>query len=480
MKKTLLTSIFLGLLVTQLQSQELTIEIPNSAVISKSGAIPSPGYFSPVDLEPSECISDATRAEVKQTITANKHKILKTRPNAFRGNAGGTESLFVLPIRAKAGFSDYGYYTVNFQVDHNSTPNNNLQDYNCAQRTYDWSTGNHEGTDYILWPYPWKSMQEEIMEIVAAADGIILDKRDGNFDLNCVNNGNPNWNGIVLEHIDGSQTWYWHFKNGAITSKNVGDTVVAGEYLGAAGSSGSSNWPHLHFEVYDSSDNLIDPYDGNCNAMNSNSRWLDQPNYFIPTINRISTHDTTQFDDACPVVENTYAQLNFFPGDDLIIRLFYRDIQQGAVTNFTILDPNGQVYTTWNWTQNWGQDYATANAYWEFDVTAAWPEGVYTLQAAFGGNVYETIFGVGTSLGIESNTLAAFTLYPNPVSENLFIKATEPMDQITLYDVRGRKVLENKVNQMNATLNLVHLKSGVYFVRIVAQGKISTHKVIKL
>ncbi len=478
MKRLLLTQIFLVLLANQIQSQELTAKIPNTDVVSKAGAIPSSGYFSPVILAHSECISNATRAEVRQIIAANKRQIKETNPTAF--NQKGSHPLFILPIKAKDGFNDYGFYTVHNQVDHNSTPNNNLLDYNCGQRTYDWATGNHKGTDYILWPYPWKNMQEEIMEIIASADGIIIDKRDGNFDLNCANNGNPNWNGIVLEHPDGSQSWYWHFKNGAITSKNVGDTVVAGEYLGAAGSSGSSDWPHLHFEVYDSNNNIIDPYEGNCNSMNPDSWWQSQPNYFVPMINKISTHNTTQFDDACPVIENTYGQLNFFPGDDLIIRLFYRDNQQGAVTSFTLLDPDGQVYTTWNWTQNWGQDYATAHAHWQFAVTAAWPEGVYTMQATFGGEVYETIFGVGTSLGIESNAIPEFTLYPNPISETLFIEGTEPMNQITMYDIKGRKVLENKVNNSNATLQVGRLNTGVYFVHIGTQGgRMSTHKVIK-
>tara|TARA_R110000850_G_scaffold182360_1_gene307776 strand:+ start:26928 stop:28370 length:1443 start_codon:yes stop_codon:yes gene_type:complete len=459
-----------------LQSQE-TIEIENHNVISQNGAIPSPGYFSPVPLIPSKCIPDATRTEVKQTLIANKQEILRTRPDAF--NRSGNHPLFVLPIKAKDGFDDYGYYTVNFQVDHDATPNNNLLDYNCAQRTYDWGTGNHEGTDYILWPYPWKSMDEEIMEIIAAADGTIIDKRDGHFDLNCAINGNPNWNGIVLEHADGSQTWYWHFKDGAITSKGIGDTVVAGEYLGAAGSSGSSNWPHLHFEVYNNNGDLIDPYEGPCNDMNPDTWWVNQPDYFVPAINRIATHNTAQFDDACAVIENTYEELNFFPGDDLIIRLFYRDIQQGATTDFMILDPDGVEYVSWSWTQNWGADYATAHAHWEFDVTAAWPEGVYTMQTTFDGTVYETIFGVGTNLGVEDINVPIFEIYPNPVSEKLFISSVQTIDAITLYDVRGRKVMESIGNKTSATLDMTSLKAGVYFVQINAEGSLSTHKVIK-
>jgi len=479
MKKLLLFTLSIGLFSLNVQSQKSALEIPQRDITHFEGQIPSTSYFHPVVLNSSECISDQTRTDVRQIIAANKETILLNNPDAFRTNRSGSHPLFVLPIKAKDGFDEYGYYTLNFQVDHNLTPNNNLLDYNCAARTYDWGTGNHSGTDYILWPYPWKSMDEEIMEIIAAADGIIVDKRDGNFDLNCANNGNPNWNGIVLEHADGSQTWYWHFKNGAITSKNIGDSVVAGEYLGAAGSSGSSDWPHLHFEVYDNNENLIDPYEGTCNTMNPDSWWLSQPEYFVPSLNRLSTHKTNQFDDACPVIENTYEALDFFHGDDLFIRVFYRDIQQGAVTTFTILDPNNQVFANWNWAQNWGQDYATAYASWPLSVNGSWPDGVYTLQVNFGGNDYESIFGVNTNLSNESNDFIEVSIHPNPVSEKLFINASVQINQVELYDLRGRLVMQSFEDQREIELNVNALQAGMYFVQISSGEKISTHKIIK-
>lgn len=479
MKKLLLLTLSIGLLFLNVQSQESALEIPHKDINHFEGQIPSTSYFHPVILSSHECISDETRLEVRQNIAANKENILLNYPDAFSTNRSGGHPLFVLPIKAKDGFDEYGYYTLNFQVDHNLTPNNNLLDYNCGARTYDWGSGNHKGTDYILWPYPWKSMDEEIMEIIAAADGIIVDKRDGNFDLNCANNGNPNWNGVVLEHADGSQTWYWHFKNGAITSKNIGESVVAGEYLGAAGSSGSSDWPHLHFEVYDNNENLIDPYEGTCNTMNPNSWWLSQQDYFVPGINRLSTHKTNQFDEACPEIENTYEALDFFHGDDLFIRVFYRDIQEGTVTSFTILDPDNQVFANWDWAQNWGQDYATAHALWPLSVNGSWPDGVYTLQVNFGGNVYESIFGVNTNLSNESNNFTEISLYPNPVSDILNIEATNQMDEIVIYDIKGSIVLVTNLEKVNAKLNLEMLKSGVYFVHIESQGKMSIYKIIK-
>jgi hypothetical protein len=85
-------------------------------------------------------------------------------------------------------------------VDHNAAFPNQLQDYNCLQRTYDFGSGNHEGTDIIYWPYAWRSMDEGIMEIVAAAPGIIINKRNAYPDRSCLNNGNLAWNGIIVEH----------------------------------------------------------------------------------------------------------------------------------------------------------------------------------------------------------------------------------------------------------------------------------------
>ena len=148
---------------------------------------PSSPSFHPANIEKTECITYSQRQELREKIAMNKQLILQKNPNAFHRSSASP--LFILPIRPKAGFDDYGYHIVNNQVDHDPTPNGNLLDYECGERTYDWSNGNHEGTDYVLWPYPWKRMQEEIMEIIAAAPGIIIDKRDGNFDLNCENNG---------------------------------------------------------------------------------------------------------------------------------------------------------------------------------------------------------------------------------------------------------------------------------------------------
>ena len=72
--------------------------------------------------------------------------------------------------------------------------------------------------------------------------GLLVLGIDGSFDESCGANGRP-WNAVYIEHFDGSVAWYGHLKKDSLTSKGIGDLVLAGEYLGIVGSSGSSTGP---------------------------------------------------------------------------------------------------------------------------------------------------------------------------------------------------------------------------------------------
>ncbi len=53
-------------------------------------------------------------------------------------------------------------------------------------------------------------------------------------------------NQILLQHADGSQTRYGHLSQIGVL---VGQTVSAGQRIGAVGNTGVSTGSHLHFEV---------------------------------------------------------------------------------------------------------------------------------------------------------------------------------------------------------------------------------------
>ncbi len=61
---------------------------------------------------------------------------------------------------------------------------------------------------------------------------------------------------VVLEHGDGTSTWYGHLSEIEVTE---GQRVDAGQTLALVGSTGDSTGPHLHFELRDASGRPVDP-----------------------------------------------------------------------------------------------------------------------------------------------------------------------------------------------------------------------------
>jgi murein DD-endopeptidase MepM/ murein hydrolase activator NlpD len=129
----------------------------------------------------------------------------------------------------------------------------------------------HHGTDFLL-KGGFEAMDAGSVEVLAAADGRVVEAVDGHYDrchgeitgVSC--DGHPIVaNAVVIEHADGLQSLYWHLKKGSVAVE-VGQEVACGDVLGLVGSSGISSLPHLHFGVEVLSDDdaprWIDPYAG--------------------------------------------------------------------------------------------------------------------------------------------------------------------------------------------------------------------------
>ncbi len=118
----------------------------------------------------------------------------------------------------------------------------------------------HGGNDYIL-RGGFDQMDAGSARVVAAADGVVLEAVDGNYDR-ChgdLESGGVDCDGfemvsnsVVVQHqgADGSawRTLYWHLKRDSVRVE-AGQEVVRGQELGLVGSSGKSSMPHLHFEL---------------------------------------------------------------------------------------------------------------------------------------------------------------------------------------------------------------------------------------
>lgn len=130
----------------------------------------------------------------------------------------------------------------------------------CGKASYD----DHKGLDIRL-----RSLadMERSVPVVAVAEGEVLRLRDGEPDRLATTDelraglaGKECGNGIVIAHPDGIEVQYCHLKQGSVAVKER-ERVKPGQKIGAVGSSGLSEVPHLHITVR-SGGELIDAVTG--------------------------------------------------------------------------------------------------------------------------------------------------------------------------------------------------------------------------
>ena len=172
-------------------------------------------------------------------------------------------SSFAAPI-AGAPMADvfYGAY-----IDHE--PGSVVRDWACGGKSYD----GHTGVDILLRNF---RVQDAGVPALAAAEGTVTRTIDGLPDRNTTwENGGGLGNYVEISHPDGLSTFYGHLRRGSIAVTR-GEKVSRGAVLGLVGSSGRSNWPHLHFEVRKGGV-VVEPFAGACSP--TESLWADQLAY---------------------------------------------------------------------------------------------------------------------------------------------------------------------------------------------------------
>ncbi len=70
-------------------------------------------------------------------------------------------------------------------------------------------------------------------------------------------------------------------------------------------------------------------------------------------------------------------------------------------------------------------------------------------------------------------------LYPNPVIDNLIIKARTEIKQISLFDFQGRLLYEISVNQLSYELDTRQLSKGFYIINVITSERAYSTKIVK-
>ena len=85
----------------------------------------------------------------------------------------------------------------------------------------------------------------------------------------------------------------------------------------------------------------------------------------------------------------------------------------------------------------------------------------------------------GDILAVNDFAKNEFSVYPNPVKDMLNIKSTASVDNVTVYDILGKVVLQENPGKISPAINMSGLASGSYLVKVTIGNSSKTIKVLK-
>ena len=72
-----------------------------------------------------------------------------------------------------------------------------------------------------------------------------------------------------------------------------------------------------------------------------------------------------------------------------------------------------------------------------------------------------------------------FTVYPNPVKDNLNIRYNENIDNVAIFNLLGQQVIVKNINATEGKVDMSNLSTGTYLIKVTSGEKVQTIKVIK-
>ncbi len=115
--------------------------------------------------------------------------------------------------------------------------------------TWGYKKGTHNGIDIV-------GTGSTLDYIVAHSEGTVVQARN-NYATNDRSGGSYG-NYVLIRHNNGMYTLYAHMRYNSVAVK-VGQKVKKGQTIGYMGNTGYAFGAHLHFEVRDKNNNMIDP-----------------------------------------------------------------------------------------------------------------------------------------------------------------------------------------------------------------------------
>lgn len=235
----------------------------------------------------------------------------------------------------------------------------------------------HTGLDIIL---PNFRVMDRGIDVLAAEDGIVTNIHDGEYDRRTCGYSAPT-NYVVIKHKNGFKTIYLHLKKNSIIVK-VGDKVKKGQKIALVGSSGASTDPHLHFEIRDSLNRIVDPFKAPYG--NNVSLWEKQPPYDT-TLRIIDFDVTNHIISRTAFKERPDPYRNFKIGQDSIVCFWVEalNFKPTDTLKVILLTPNGKYFDSRNISTQRFYSYGPYNVV--FPMDSASTQGEWTILVKYKG-----------------------------------------------------------------------------------------------
>ena len=99
-------------------------------------------------------------------------------------------------------------------------------------------------------------------------------------------------------------------------------------------------------------------------------------------------------------------------------------------------------------------------------------------KIAYFDNIYFSV-NPGTVLNTNNFAVSQVKLYPNPTASTLNIEALANIQSIAIYNIIGQEVMTKEANSSTISLDVSGLNSGVYVIKTMIDGNVSSTKFIK-
>ncbi|NBU80023.1 MAG: T9SS C-terminal target domain-containing protein [Flavobacteriaceae bacterium] len=90
-----------------------------------------------------------------------------------------------------------------------------------------------------------------------------------------------------------------------------------------------------------------------------------------------------------------------------------------------------------------------------------------------------TITCTGT-LGEESNNFLDYSYYPNPTKGNVVITSKDSITEVTVYNVQGQLLFNQKMNALNTNVDMSQFANGTYFFKLKINDREANFKILKM